>query len=213
MTATRRTTLVLALSVLGVGAGALPGCDMVPTRATPSIGERRAAAMELVRQGEKLAAQGKIDEAADTYRAAISESSSVSPAWNNLGELMLRQGKYADAVSAFETAADLEPRDPRPVYNAGVAYQQAGWAEDALDKFSRALERDESYLPALRGAIRSAEMLSRADRVTSERIKRATLQETDPEWKAYFERQRFRVESGLTARESDRAARSSNSGS
>lgn len=196
----RRTGRRLPALLVAGALLALAGCS-----ATPGSGDgvnelavRRADAMRLIERAQQLAQQGKTEEAIRAYQESITQSPSIAVAWNNLGELYMRQQQYADAVSSFERAGDLEPQDPRPPYNAGVAYQKNGWAQDALGKFAEALERDAGYLPALRGAVRSAEMLNLADRPTLDRIKRATMTETDETWRAYFERQRFRVEHGLS---------------
>jgi len=192
---TRRLCTLAALGALLT----LGACTATPGAgdASNDLALRRGEAMRLIERAEKLAAAGKTDEAIHTYQESITQSATIPVAWNNLGELYMRQQQYADAVSAFERGGDLAPSDPRMPYNAGVAYQKVGYAHDALDKFDKALGRDPGYLPALRGAVRSAEMLNLADRPTLERIKRASMTETDPDWKAYFERQRFRVEHGL----------------
>jgi hypothetical protein len=63
--------------------------------------------------------------------------------------------------------------------------------------FHEALRVQPSYLPALRGSIKSADLLSTAQYEDLERVKRALLAETDPEWREYFERQRFLIDSRL----------------
>ena len=117
--------------------------------------------------------------------------------WNNLGLLLLERGEPDKAISAFSMASELDPTDPRPVTNVGITMLRIGWAEDAIDDFHRALEISPSYLPALRGAIRAADLLGRAQYEDLERIRRALLAERDDQWRAYLERQRFLIESRL----------------
>lgn len=192
-------------ALLTLGALLAGGCAATPGEGAgvDEYAQRRAEAIRLVDEAQRLADAGKTDQAIEAYQRSISRSATIAVAWNNLGELYLREQRFADAVSAFERAGELEPTDPRPPYNAGVVYQQKGWANDALGRFDQSLERDPAYLPALRGAVRAAEMLNRSDRATLERIKRATLTETDPAWAEYFERQRFRVENGLYLQEQE----------
>jgi tetratricopeptide (TPR) repeat protein len=122
---------------------------------------------------------------------------SLHNAWNNMGTLLMDKGNYADAVAAFQVAADLMPADPRPQYNMGIAYQRNGWGEEAFRHFALALERDPSHLPSMRGYIRAAEMTGRADERLIQVIRAAMLRDTDEQWRNYFQRQRYRVEALL----------------
>ncbi|MEL6740886.1 MAG: tetratricopeptide repeat protein [Planctomycetota bacterium] len=180
----------------------LGGCATGPDVTMPGpeqIQQRKAEAVALMGKGGRLAERGDTEGAIEAYQQAVVLDRSLGAAWNNLGELMLREERYADAVGAFTAAADADPADPRPVYNAALAYQRIGWAADAYDQYTRALERDENFLPALRGAVRSGEMLSKADPVLAEQVRRAMLLETDATWRSYLERQRFRIEAGMDA--------------
>jgi len=68
--------------------------------------------------------------------------------------------------------------------------------------YHEALNIQESYIPALRGAIRSADLLGTAQYEDLERVKTAMLAETNPQWREYFKGQRFLIESRLrSARE------------
>lgn len=193
-------SVVLAGAVLGVAAiGCATGPDPAEPTGMQGVQQRKAEAVALMARAERSARRGDIEGAIETYQRAVGLDRSLSAAWNNLGELLLREERYADAVGAFTAAADADPADPRPLYNSGLAYQRIGWAKDAYEQYTRALERDANFLPALRGAVRSAEMLSKADPVLAEQVRRAMLLETDPQWRSYLERQRFRVEAGMDA--------------
>jgi len=159
---------------------------------------RQAQALEFIRKAEALEAQGKDDEAILAYRQALETKNDMFAAWNNLGHLLMKQDNYADAVSSFQVASRLQPGDPRPEYNIGLAYQRVGWAQDSFLHFELALDRDPVYLPALRGAVRSAEMLGQADQSVLDYIRSAQLRETNEQWKTYFQRQRVRIESQMS---------------
>ncbi len=186
------------------------GCSSTPARdddgrslgssdPVEAYSERRTAeAFEHIRKAEALEAQNKDDEAMLEYRAALEIKNDLFAPWNNMGHLLMKQGNYADAVSAFQIASRLQPSDPRPEYNIGLAYQRVGWAQDSLTHFELALERQSTYLPALRGVVRSAEMVGQADQQILDYIRNAQLRETDEQWKTYFQRQRVRVESQLS---------------
>lgn len=161
------------------------------------VAQRRGEAIRLTDQAFKAQQGGNLARAEELYREALTLDGSISAAWNNLGELLLSQGYYQDAVQAFSESAALSPVDPRPEYNIGVAYQKSGWAKDALTHYGNALARDPSYRPALRGAIKAAAELGTASRDIHGWIRQGLLNETDESWRSFFEQQRFRVEAAL----------------
>lgn len=187
---------------LGLSAGCAPGPRLKdrpkvdPAAAFNELAQRRAEAMRLAAQAEAVAPD-EPSKAIELYRQALANDDSLHNAWNNLGTLLMAQGRYADAVHAFQAAADLMPADPRPMYNTGIAYQRNGWGEEAYRHFAMALERDPSHLPSMRGFVRAAEITGKADERTIEVIRRATMRETDERWRSYFQRQRYRVEAVL----------------
>jgi len=150
-----------------------------------------------IRLGDAAAAKGDSAGAIRHYRQAILLDGDRYVAWNNLGVELMNDGNYLDAVAALKVAADLSPRDPRPVANIGLAYQEMGWAQDALDHYNEALMRDENFLDALRGFAHAEETLGQGSLQSLERIKRALMIEKDEQWRDFFQRRRFRVEALL----------------
>lgn len=177
------------------------GCSSTPRRSSPSSAsgidpsERARRAQQLAEQGDRARSLGNTDRAIQLYRESIEYSADYADVWNNLGLLLLEKGELDKALSAFTMAAELDPTDPRPHTNIGITNLRSGWAEYALQDFRRALEITPNYLPALRGAIRATDLLGRAEFEDLERIRRALLAERDEQWRAYFERQRFLIES------------------
>lgn len=204
-TASTLTRITLGACVIVAGA-TLSACGSArPVRDRPSsldeidpamqvLRQNRAKAREQYARATELYKKGEHDEALDAYRAALELDDQLYAAWNNMGQLLMEQKNYADAVSAFQIAASIEPSDPRPLYNIGLAYQRVGWATDAFESYKKALQRDEYYLPAMRGLARSAEMLGTGDRTLLETIKQAQLRERDEQWRDYFRSQYNRVE-------------------
>lgn len=201
-----RTVLLLIAGVGLAGAGACSSSPRLDDRsgvdtaeAMNQIAKRRAEAVRLAQEAERLEATDR-PRAIETYKQALALDDTLHNAWNNLGLLLMEDGNYADAVAAFQVAADLMPVDPRPPYNIGLAYQRNGWGEEAYRYFSMALERDPSHLPSMRGYVRAVEMTGRADERTMQIIRSAVMRETDEEWKTYFQRQRYRVEAMMDGR-------------
>lgn len=154
----------------------------------------RVEALELFRQASQLHQDGEYEKALIRYRESIDKDNTIFATWNNMGQLLMQQKNYADAVAAYKVASDLQITDPRPDYNIGLAYQTIGWGDESYTHFQRSLDRDPNYLPALRGVVRSAEMIGAGDQRILEFIRNGQLRETNDQWREYFDRQRFRVE-------------------
>ncbi len=193
--------LVLAIAVAST---ALLGCDSTPKAQGPTVAGRERVSPETITQAFELAGdaqndeeRGREDEAIAKYRAALQRYREFPAAWNNLGVLLMEQGRYLEAGECFAAAADLAPLDPRPTYNLGLTWDRAGYLEEALRHYNRALDRDPRYLPALRGSVRTERYLARGDRQTIERIRAAQLLEQDPDWREWFDLQVLRLETEL----------------
>ena len=78
----------------------------------------------------KLYAEGKYDDAAAAYNAALVDHPDSADLHFNLGDATYKQGKYEDAGAAFqkvETAGDPK-RASRVAYNVGNATYRQGQA-------------------------------------------------------------------------------------
>ena len=60
-------------------------------------------------RGEQLAGEGKIDEAIEAFRRAISIDPQYAPAHNNLGVLLRQQGLLNEAIESYTRATSIEP--------------------------------------------------------------------------------------------------------
>jgi tetratricopeptide (TPR) repeat protein len=195
----RSASMAVSIVVCFTGFTVLAGCSSTPARVqTPTHAPPRSSEADAkIRLADQAAAKGDSDTAVTLYREAIVLDRDRYVAWNNLGVELMNRGDYLDAVAALKVASDLSPRDPRPVANIGLAYQQMGWANDALVYYEQALHRDETFLDALRGFALAEELLGRGSLQSLEQIKRALMVEKDKEWRTFFERRKFRVEALL----------------
>ncbi len=107
-----------------------------------------------VRDANKLYAEGKYEDAAAAYNAALVDRPDSAELHFNLGDATYKQGKYEEAVNAFqkvETAGDPK-RESRVAYNVGNASFRKGQAleqtepQKALGLYAEALA---SYRRAL----------------------------------------------------------------
>lgn len=196
---TTRAFVIIATALAAVVAGcATPAARQQPAESGPTP---RTQAEALASKAAEAAERGRTDEAIALYEEAIAAYTRLTPAWNNLGVLLLKQSNYYDAADRFRVAAEFAPADPTPVENLALTYHLAGNDREALRYFKMALERDPNSIRALRGVARVANRLHLADQIILEHLNNALMLETDPTWRRVFETERSRVESQLHARE------------
>lgn len=194
------------IALLGAATLALAGCR-AGTSAPVTIELKDQSRNIAEAQALALRAQNAKSptDAIALYRQAIATYRELPSAWNNLGVLLMEQQQYLDAAEAFTTAAELQPTDPRPLYNLGLTWEHAGYLNDAFRYYGDALKRDPRYQPALRGAIRAERLLGRASDETLRRLRIALGQEQDQQWRQWLEMQRPQVEAEVyTKGEPDR---------
>lgn len=175
--------------------GCVFGNKSRPT-AAPHVGTQTQAA-KIAYEARQATKRGDTDQAIELYRQALTESPGFFAAANNLGVLLMEQGKHYDAVEAFKLAADVAPTDPRPLENMGLAYLNRGWAEPSLGHFVKALDRNPHSIRALRGAADAGFRLGVVDQDALDRVSRALLLEQDPQWVQFFQRERIRIKGQL----------------
>lgn len=117
--ATRRALAAASLSILAASALRAQQAPQAPL--TP--------AAEAVRDGRRLVAQGKFDEAMALFGKAVGLDGTSSDAHLQMGVVLDLQGKYADAKPHFQKAIDLAT----PAQKSGAHRNLA---------FSHAFERD-----------------------------------------------------------------------
>lgn len=182
-----------------VGALVLSGCSAGgPRSPQPAPFVNRSGEVDaLIKRGDNAASRADSESAIAHYQQAVAIDPQRYVAWNNLGVELMKMNNYIDAVAAFRVAADLSPRDPRPVSNIGLAYQEMGWAQDAMINYEDAQRRDPNYLDALRGIAVAEQHLGLASLESLHRVRHALMIEADENWRTFFQRQRFRIENQL----------------
>ena len=89
--------------------------------------------------GLALRAQGKLDEAAASYRQALALKPGYAEAYFNLGNVLQKQGKLDEAIASFRKTLALKPDGVDAHNNLGSALQEQGKLEDAATCFRRAI--------------------------------------------------------------------------
>jgi tetratricopeptide (TPR) repeat protein len=184
-------------------AAALCGCASSQEFVRPeppryNLAEQVNKAKDLAARAQEAESGKRPDEAIALYRQAIETYRDFPAAWHNMALLQLQKGETLAAVDSFKVAGDLDLRDPRPVFNIGVIYEQQGWSAEAQRYYTEALARDANYLEALRRSVYLDMIQSTYTPVTLDRTRRALLLEQDDKWRGFFDRAQLRLNSVLT---------------
>lgn len=107
--------------------------------------------------GYLLRARGDLEAAIECYERAASTMIDRC----GLGEVYFEMGlsyaglqTYRDAIRCWRRSLEFSPDRREALYNIGLAYEEMGKNEDALDYYARARDNDPSYLSALEGLFR-----------------------------------------------------------
>lgn len=92
--------------------------------------------------GQTLANLGDYDDAIRAFERAVRLDSKNPDIWVDLGAAYLRTDELSRGKSALRRALDLEPFHALAYYNLGLALQEDGRYEDALESFEKALLLD-----------------------------------------------------------------------
>ena len=85
---------------------------------------------------------GKLDEAAQHYRAAIESKPDFRDAHFNLGRILVNEGKVAEAIDQFrQTLTPEDEQTPLCTYALGAAYARVGNRNEALKYMQQAREK------------------------------------------------------------------------
>ena len=117
---------------------------------------------ELVKQGQKLASEGKHDAALELYRQALQRSPDLFDAHRAAGIALDLKGDYKEARQHFEKAIQVAPDASKnqALANMGVSYAFEGNAKSASTFYRQVFDR-QMAVPDLAGAAETANALGR----------------------------------------------------
>jgi tetratricopeptide (TPR) repeat protein len=99
------------------------------------------------------------EDAIDAYRRVVAIDPSYAAAWNNLGLLLHRLGRYDEARAAYTRALGESAACAEAAYNLGSLSEDTGDVEEAIRCYRRALDVNSEYADAhfnLAGALSRA---------------------------------------------------------
>ena len=89
-----------------------------------------------------LQADGRVDEAVEHYRRAITLQPDYAPAYNNLGTALRAKGRLDEAIATYQRALALRPEYPEAQYNLANVLTEAGKPAEAAEHFRAALQHN-----------------------------------------------------------------------
>jgi len=87
-------------------------------------------------------------DALEAYQRVVTLDPSYAAAWNNLGLLLHRMGRYDEAREAYDTAVARDPTCAEAAYNLGSLAEDQGDVEGGIAHYRRALEVSPDYADA-----------------------------------------------------------------
>src|SRR5258706_14391327 len=82
---------------------------------------------------------GKLDQAAEFYRAILRQHPTHFEAAHNLGAILLQVGSFDAAERQLRRALQINPRSPEALNNLGLALRYLDRLEEAVAAFDRAI--------------------------------------------------------------------------
>ena len=101
-----------------------------------------------------LAVLGRQNESAEAYAQVIeaaNTSAEQASAWHSKGDTLMSQGKYRDAVDAYNRAAEIDPKDRLTWMMMAFATDQIGWYNRSLEAYDAVLALDADSSSAMYG--------------------------------------------------------------
>jgi len=195
MNTSRNARLLVCFTMTLCGAAAIlcaAGCaqdrDTMQFVEDPSVA--RADAQRLAADAIEQDKKGNLDAAITLNQRAIERYRDLPQAWFNIGLLFFEKDMALEASNAFTKAAELMPTDPAAKKALGDVWAKQSYYDDASRFYLEALDRNPTYLPALRESIRADHIRDKRTESTAERIKLALELESDPKWREFLLRQK-----------------------
>lgn len=181
----------LCVAAAACGAVSLTGCATTGTAPYQSNGEQSrdtARATALTKEAEPLMAQDP-QKAEALLRSALTADLYYGPAHNNLGVMLLKQGKLYEAAGEFEWARKVMPGHPDPRFNLALTLENAGRTNEAIAMYDTALSVYPNHLQTTQALVRLQLKSGHPDGRTDELLKEVAMRGETEMWKDWAKRQ------------------------
>ena len=184
----RRQTrsLVVACALLAcLAVGCRTAQDASGPYSPPTEAARDTTKADRLVQEATAALAEDASEAETLLRAALAADLFHGPAHNNLGVMLLGQGRLYEAAQEFEWARKLMPGHPDPRVNLALTLEAAGRDQEAFESFETALEVYPGHLPAMMGAASVALRTRIEDERLESWLREIALRAEEPVWREW----------------------------
>lgn len=188
----RHTSVVLGVALL------LAACGSDRSDPYHSTGEQRRdipRANTLYTEARAVIAKSP-EKAEVILRQALGCDLYHGAAHNDLGVLLMKQGRLYDAAGEFEWARKLLPGHPDPRLNLALVLDAGGKGDDAIAAARAALEVRPGYLPAIQAIALIQCRDGRSDPSTREHLDTIIARCDDQTWTQWAKRMRVKLDDG-----------------
>ncbi len=171
---------------LGAVLLALPGCLSQKPASPYSVGgEEHRNPAEAARLNEQAVAilDGNPKQAEAMLRQALETDLYCAAAHNNLGTLLLDQGKLYEAAGEFEWAKKLLPGHPDPRLNLALTLEIAGRTDDAISTYKTALEVYPEHIQSMQALARIQVRSGKVDADTPRLLSEVAMRGDTEAWR------------------------------
>lgn len=105
----------------------------------PPLPMANESADDLATIAEELAVAGLTDIPEELYRKALRDLPNDDHCHKNLGLILNRQGRHAEAAAEFEAAVRLNPRSAEALNNLAAMYVKLGRTDEAISHYQHAV--------------------------------------------------------------------------
>jgi Tfp pilus assembly protein PilF len=173
---------------LVLGALALSGCTSHRPASPYTVGSEEARNPSKADQLNQKACDqlAKDPKAAESLlRQALAADLYHGPAHNNLGTLLLQQGKLYEAAGEFEWAKKLLPGHPDPRLNLALTLEKAGRTDDAIANYKTALEVYPDHIQSMEALARLQVKSGRPDAETPHLLSEIAMRGETEQWREW----------------------------
>lgn len=122
-------------------------------------------------------------------RDALTADLFSGAAHNNLGVILLRQGRLYAAAAEFEWALKLIPGSADPRMNLALTLEKAGRTTDALEAYGSALSASPEHVATMQALARLQVRSDRRDESTGRLLAEIAMRGETPSWRDWARRQ------------------------
>lgn len=150
-----------------------------------SAGARDSSRAEALNQEAAEVIEWDSARAERLLREALASDLYHGAAHNNLGTILLGQGRLYDAAAEFEWARKLLPGHPDPRHNLALTFELAGRYDDALATYAAALDVYPEHLPTIQAMVRLQVRASKVNERTAAMLDTVALRGQTVEWREW----------------------------